>query len=294
MNAQLLFDKFIDHLRIERELSENTVKSYGAQLRGYLESLSTQMLDLKSVSRDDIIGYLGRKKAGGCKASSRFITIISIRRFHQFLFAQGYRETDPSNDIQLPKLEEKLPRIFSIEQIEKILNLPVGSKLNQIRNHAMVELLYSSALRVSELINLKISDLNLAGGWIKAMGKGRRERVAPVGTAAAKALTKYLTHRQGIPTLDPDVLFVNSRGKKLSRAGFWWILKGLAKRAGITGSISPHKLRHACATHMLWRGASVKALQEMLGHKNLSTTQIYTHVTSNFLKDTFQTCHPRA
>lgn len=293
MPSQLMHDKFIDHLRIERELSENTVQSYGAQLRGYIEFLSTRGLEPGTVSRDGIISYLGKKKADGCKTSSRFITIISIRRFHQFLLAQGLVDTDPSKDIQLPKQEERLPRIFSIEQVEKILNLPVGSKLNRVRNHAMVETIYATGIRVSELVNLKLSDLNLPEGWIRVMGKGRKERQVPFGAAAAKALANYLNYREG-DLSDQEPLFVNSRGKKLSRAGFWFILKVLARRAGITGSISPHKLRHACATHMLWRGASVKALQEMLGHKNLSTTQIYTHVTSNFLKDTFQTCHPRA
>lgn len=294
MNDQILFEKFIQHLEIEKESSPNTVKSYSAQLRGYLRFLMECGLDALRVTKTDIVDYLTQRKAAGNKASSRFVTAISIKRFHQFLRQEEYTPDNPARHLELPKLEERLPQVFSIEQIERFLDMPVGSKFNRIRNRAMAELMYETGIRVTELINLRLTDLNLELGWIKVMGKGQKERTVPFGPKAKRTIDEYLVLRgQRFPSED-GVLFLNAKGQKLTRGGFWWIIKKLSRAAGLNGSLHPHRLRHSFASHMIWGGASVQAVQKSLGHKKITTTEIYTRVTPEFLKKTFESCHPRA
>ncbi|WP_087971591.1 site-specific tyrosine recombinase XerD [Oceanobacillus rekensis] len=291
-------EDFFHFLQIERGLSDNTLKSYGRDLKHYLEYLEkrAQKETWETVTRNNIMGFLFILKDEGKSTATLSRHISAIRTFHQFLIREQIVTHDASLHIEKPKKERKLPDILSQEEVEKLLDIRGNTTLS-IRNKAMLELLYATGLRVTELITLKVSDLHLTMGFVQCFGKGSKERIVPLGDVAKSAMEIYLdTSRQLLikKNKQETALFVNQHGRPLTRQGFWKILKTLVRDAGINKTISPHTLRHSFATHLLENGADLRVVQEMLGHADISTTQIYLHVTKSRLKDMYKAYHPRA
>lgn len=291
-------DDFFHFLQIEKGLSDNTLKSYKRDLTSYAKYINkvAEKKEWDQVSRQEIIGFLYMLKDDGKSSATISRHISSIRAFHQFLIRDQIVKKDVSLHIEMPKKERKLPDVLSVEEVESLLAISGGTPL-RIRNKAMMEILYATGLRVSELISLKMGDLHLTMGFVQCFGKGAKERIVPLGDQAIKAMEDYLQNARGTlvkRNRDTNILFVNQHGKPLSRQGFWKILKALAKEAGIRKNITPHTLRHSFATHLLENGADLRIVQEMLGHVDISTTQIYTHVTKTRLKDIYKSYHPRA
>jgi integrase/recombinase XerD len=291
-------EDFFNYLQVERGLAENTLVSYRRDLTQYMDYLKTKVKkdDWEHVTRSDIIGFLYGLKDANKSSATIARHISAIRAFHQFLIRDQSVTHDPSLHIETPKKERKLPDVLSVKEMDALLNISGNSPLH-IRNKAMFELLYATGLRVTEMITLKITDLHLTMGFVQCVGKGAKERIVPIGNIAAKAIETYLQQARGKlikQQTDNQILFVNQHGKPLTRQGFWKILKKRAQEAGITKTITPHTLRHSFATHLLENGADLRLVQEMLGHVDISTTQIYTHVTKSRLKDVYQHFHPRA
>ncbi|WP_188453736.1 site-specific tyrosine recombinase XerD [Virgibacillus oceani] len=288
---------FLHYLQVERGLSDNTLKSYNRDLSKYLNYIEKviQKTTWNNVVRSDIIGFLFMLKDDGKAAATIARTISSIRLFHRFLINEQLVDRDASLHIETPKKERKLPDTLSTKDVESLLAISGNSPLH-IRNKAMLELLYATGLRVTELISLKVSDLHLTMGFIRCFGKGSKERIVPLGDVAKKAVEDYLQYAREnlLKNGAEDTLFVNRHGTALTRQGFWKILKLIAKDAGIKKRITPHTLRHSFATHLLENGADLRSVQEMLGHSDISTTQIYTHVSKTRLKDVYTSFHPRA
>ncbi len=300
--GRLLLDKmitdFIDYIRIERGLSENTILSYRRDLIAYQRYLQKveQITSYQAVKRDSIRQYLFFLKEQGKAASTLARTLSTIRAFHQYQVRERHLDHDPSDLIEMPKASKRLPKILALEEVEALLEMADGTKPIQIRNKAMLELLYATGMRVTEMTQLSLSDIHLSMGFIRCIGKGNKERIIPLGNTAVKEIERYLDKARGhlLKKNQHDSLFVNHYGRPLTRQGFWKILKQLTKDAGITKELSPHTLRHSFATHLLENGADLRAVQEMLGHVDISTTQIYTHVTKTRLKDVYSQFHPRA
>ncbi|WP_079530191.1 site-specific tyrosine recombinase XerD [Halobacillus hunanensis] len=290
-------EDFYHFLTVERGLSPNTIQSYQRDLQQYQTFLQTKenITDWDYVSRAHIMKYLYELNDKGRSSATLARLLSSIRLFHQFLVREKVSNQDPSLHIETPKKERRLPKILSSEDVEKLLNIRAHDPLSS-RNKAMLEMLYATGLRVTELITLKVSDLHLTMGFVRCMGKGSKERIIPLGELAKAAVESYLDSSRGklVKHKKVDELFVNHHGKPLSRQGFWKILKAVAVEAGVNKEITPHTLRHSFATHLLENGADLRAVQEMLGHADISTTQVYTHVTKTRLNDVYRSFHPRA
>ncbi|MFG6118530.1 MULTISPECIES: site-specific tyrosine recombinase XerD [Thalassobacillus] len=290
-------EDFFHYLTVERGLSENTIKSYQRDLRQYGEFLddSFSINDWDEVSRSHIMQYMYHLTDEGRSSATIARLLSSLRLFHQFLVREKLSSHDPSLHIETPKKERKLPKVLSMAEVDKLLNLQGNDPLT-IRNRAMLEMLYATGLRVSELVSLKVTDLHLTMGFVRCFGKGAKERIIPLGDMAKEAVEAYLNLSR--PSLlkkkQTEELFVNHHGNSLSRQGFWKILKAVARNVGIEKPITPHTLRHSFATHLLENGADLRAVQEMLGHADISTTQVYTHVSKTRLKDVYRSYHPRA
>ncbi|SDI97013.1 site-specific tyrosine recombinase XerD [Salimicrobium halophilum] len=291
------FEDFLHYLTVERGLSKNTVQSYKRDLRQYLSHLEKEesVTGFDQVNRQQIMNYLYTLNDKGKSPSTIARLLSSIRLFHQFLVREKKSGKDPSLHIETPKKDRKLPKILSSTDVEKLLGLPVKDDLTA-RNKAMLEMLYATGLRVSEMVALKVSDLHLTMGFVRCIGKGNKERIVPLGDMAKEAISEYLNgpRQRLVKQKSTEELFVNHHGNPLSRQGFWKILKAVAKDVGVTEEITPHTLRHSFATHLLENGADLRAVQEMLGHADISTTQIYTHVTKTRLQDVYRSFHPRA
>ncbi len=292
-------EDFLHYLVVERGLAQNTIESYNRDLTSYIKFLqkNLQITDINKVTRADIMKFLSFLKNSG--KSSRTIArhIASIRSFHHFLIRDRITDHDPTELIETPQTEMKLPKVLSTGEVETLLNAPDLSTVLGIRDKAMLELMYATGMRVSELIRLNLNDIHLQLGFVRCFGKGNKERIIPVGKHATEALENYLMKAR--PQLlkqrkNTEALFLNHHGKRLSRQGFWKIVKQLAQKAGIHKELTPHTLRHSFATHLLENGADLRSVQEMLGHADISTTQIYTHVTKTRLKDVYKRFHPRA
>ncbi|MGM0846035.1 MAG: site-specific tyrosine recombinase XerD [Bacillota bacterium] len=290
---------FIHFLIVEKGLAKNSVESYQRDLKNYLKFLQNvdSVQNWNEVKRVNITGFLGHLKNEGKSSKTIARHVASIRSFHQFLLREKVTEQDPSVHIESPKMERSLPKVLSIDEVEALLEAPQESTPLGIRDKAMLEVLYATGIRVSELIKLQMDDVHLKMGFVRCIGKGNKERIIPIGKAAISVLEKYLL--EGRSKLvskkhKDDSLFLNHHGKGLSRQGFWKILKGLAVEAKISKELTPHTLRHSFATHLLENGADLRAVQEMLGHVDISTTQIYTHVTKTRMKDVYSKFHPRA
>lgn len=290
---------FIHYLIVEKGLANNTIVSYERDLKSYIKYLKNveHMSGLNEVRRIQIIHFLSFLKEQGKSSKTLARHVASIRAFHQFLLREKACDQDPSVHIESPQLERTLPKVLNMNEVETLLDSPKQKDHYGLRDKAMLELLYATGIRVSELINLTIGDVHLTLGFVRCIGKGNKERIIPLGKTAAKAIDAYLQEGRGrfvSKKHREDALFLNHHGKRLSRQGFWKILKRLAKEAGIETELTPHTLRHSFATHLLENGADLRAVQEMLGHADISTTQIYTHVTKTRLKDVYSQFHPRA
>ena len=289
---------FLHFLLVEKGLADNTIVSYERDLKSYLLYIEKVegIASINAVKRNEILQFLRHCHEKGKSSKTIARHIASIRSFHQFLLRDKVTDHDPTVHIDTPQPEVKLPKVLSIEEVQVLLEAPKSDTPIGIRDKAMLELLYATGIRVSELTSLKLSDAHITMGFIRCIGKGNKERIIPIGKLAQDAIEIYLNESR--PTFlkkqQSDALFLNYQGKALSRQGFWKILKALAKEAGIQKDLTPHTLRHSFATHLLENGADLRAVQEMLGHADISTTQIYTHVTKGRLKDVYSQFHPRA
>jgi integrase/recombinase XerD len=297
MNERL--KDFIHFLVVEKGLSRNTIVSYERDLKSYLSFLQNieKLTELDAIQRSQIIHFLAHLKDSGKSAKTIARHVASLRAFHQFLLREKVVEQDPTVHIESPQLERNLPKVLSLQEVEILLDSPKLIDQYGFRDKAMLELLYATGIRVSELIGLNMDDIHLTMGFIRCIGKGNKERIIPLGRTASTALEQYLA--KGRPKFvskghKDEAFFLNHHGKRLTRQGFWKILKRLAKEANIEKELTPHTLRHSFATHLLENGADLRAVQEMLGHADISTTQIYTHVTKTRLKDVYSKFHPRA
>ncbi|GAF12084.1 tyrosine recombinase XerD [Bacillus sp. JCM 19046] len=289
--------EFIHFIKVEKGLSANTVDSYTRDLTQYMRALKEkQLVSLKEVNPMMIQEYLYSLKKSGKSAATRARVLTTLRSLHQFLYRENWTTTDPTALIESPKQEKKLPDYLTIEEVDRLFHLPDLSTALGLRNKAMLEILYASGMRVTELVTLEEDQLHLTMGFIRVIGKGNKERIVPLGKQAVTAMSAYLEsgRQQLLKKNKHTYLFVNHYGKPLTRQGFWKILKQLAREAQISKSFSPHTLRHSFATHLLENGADLRSVQEMLGHADISTTQIYTHVTKTRMKDVYSKYHPRA
>ena len=290
---------FIHFLMVEKGLAKNTIVSYERDLKSYIKYFRNveQLKSFNDVERIHIIHFLGHLKEQGKSSRTLARHVASIRAFHQFLLRERVTDHDPSVHIETPKLERTLPKVLNLEEVETLLDSPDTKDHYGIRDKAMLELLYATGIRVSELIGLQTGDVHLTMGFVRCIGKGNKERIIPIGKTALEALEHYVNNGRSYfisKNNHDNALFLNHHGKQLTRQGFWKILKKLAQGAGIEKELTPHTLRHSFATHLLENGADIRAVQEMLGHSDISTTQIYTHVTKTRLKDVYSKFHPRA
>lgn len=290
-------DQFINYLAVDRGLAKNTLESYGRDLRQFQTYLQNgEFKDIKDSSQTTIVDYLNGLKAQGKAVSTISRNIAALKSFYQYLVKENYLENDPAEKLETPKLEKKLPKILSITEVEELLRQPNVRLSIGLRDKAMLELLYATGIRVSEIIALNISDVNLDMGYVKCYGKGSKERIVPLGSIAVKSVHEYMNKGRAkiVRTYEEPALFLNHHGNRLTRQGFWKIIKKYASQANIVKEITPHTLRHSFATHLLENGADLRSVQEMLGHADISTTQIYTQVTKNPLKEVYDKTHPRA
>lgn len=292
---EALLERFLDTLWMEHGLSDHTLTAYRTDLKGMAIYLRDQGGTLTSARRADLLGYLTQRVKSGARPRTTARLLSSLRRFYQYLLREGFLNSDPSVQIDAPKLGRPLPKSLTESEVEALLQAPDVGQFLGVRDRAMLELLYASGLRVSELIDLPVLRLNLRQGVLRVVGKGNKERLVPLGEEAADWLDRYL--EQARPALlqgrMSDALFVTRRGAAMTRQAFWHLIKRYARQAGITTGLSPHGLRHSFATHLLNHGADLRVLQMLLGHSNLSTTQIYTHVARERLKGVHATHHPR-
>ena len=289
-------DAFIAFIRAERGLSGKTVDAYASDLGVYFADLRAKGLeDVTRVKPEDVLGHITTLNTRQLSRRSQARHLAAIRGFHRFLVAEKFVDKDPTEDLDTPRASRKLPIFLTLEEVEQLLASPDERTPAGQRDKAMLEVLYATGLRVSELVGLGINDIQLSAGYLVARGKGAKERVVPVGTLAAQQVQAYLegARQELLGKHESKALFVTSRGDGFTRQGFWKLLKRYALKAGIRKPLSPHKLRHSFATHLVERGADLRAVQAMLGHADLATTQIYTHVNSARLRAVYDTAHPR-
>ena len=289
-------DLFINYLAVEKGLSANTQEAYSRDLTRYLDFLEKEGRSTPGeVASIDIATFLGRLKEAGIGPRSRARCLSSIRMFHKFLMIENYADSNPASIIEAPRTLHKLPEFMTSQEVDALFAACAGTSGENVRDLAMLELLYATGLRVSELVSLKLREVNLDAGYLLTMGKGSKERLVPIGDSACQRVTAYLEgvrYKQDLAAKN-IFLFLSRLGKAMSRQAFWNIIKKRAALAGIRKNISPHTLRHSFATHLLENGADLRSVQIMLGHADLSTTQIYTHVTRERLKRLHQQIHPR-
>jgi len=299
MEISTLIASYLMHVRVEKGLSANTISAYKRDLLKFDEFARKRKLTLESVGRDDLVDFLAGLYR--LKLESRTVArqLVTLRNFFRFAQIQELIPEDPSINLESPKIRRHLPGYLRLEEVEKLLEQPDSKTPMGLRDRAMLEVLYSTGLRVSELTSLGVNDLDTKVGCVRCIGKGDKERIVPVGKKALDMVDKYL--RDGRPQLlrnakasSGPALFINRRGVALSRVGVWKILSAYGRRAGLRVALTPHMLRHSFATHLLERGADLRSVQLMLGHADISTTQIYTHVVEERLKQIYKAHHPRA
>ena len=292
--ADRLLDQFIAHLRVERGLAANTIQGYSRDLVRFLDFLGGIGREPEEASREDISAYM-KSLRGRISPRSAARGLSAVRMFYRFLVSDGRLETSPARLVESPKLPRRLPEVLSPGEVGRLLAQPDPGTPSGSRDRAMLELLYATGLRVSELTGLQVRDVNLEAGFVRLVGKGAKERVVPMGEKARDAVGAFLSGgRNALLGRRPSShLFVNRTGRPLTRQGFWKLIKRYGRDAGIRGAITPHGLRHAFASHLLEGGADLRSVQIMLGHEDISTTQIYTHVTRERLKRIHERHHPR-
>ena len=296
-------NNFLTYLTVEKGFSENTIAAYHNdlnQLASFAEKEATKQgypLSWNSFSRQGMLSYLLNLKERNYAATTVARKVAAAKSFFDFMVAEGGIKDNPTQDVSSPRLGKSLPKPISISQVRSLLEQPTKLSTPEAkRDKAMLELLYASGMRVSELVSLNLGDVDTEGDSVRCFGKGHKERIIPIYRQAALTVEEYLTEaRPRLVHNDTErALFLNRRGERLTRQGFWQILKGYAKSAGLEADITPHTLRHSFATHMLSGGADLRSVQELLGHANISTTQIYTHLTTEHIRRTYERSHPRA
>ena len=299
MEILATISSFVTHVKVEKGLSANTVEAYQRDLVKFEAFAKKRKLTLEAVSRDDLVDFLAGLYREKLESRTVARHLVTLRNFFRFAQIHDLIAADPSINLESPKIRRTLPGYLKLEDVERLLNQPDQKTAMGIRDLAMLEVLYSTGLRVSELVGLKIGDLDSKMGCVRTIGKGDKERIVPIGKKALAMVEKYL--HEARPELlkkaklsQSHALFVNRRGASLSRVGVWKILSGYGRRAGLRVALTPHMLRHSFATHLLERGADLRSVQLMLGHADISTTQIYTHVVEERLKQIYKAHHPRA
>ena len=297
MEISATISSFLTHVRVEKGLSTNTISAYHRDLAKFDVFAQKRKLSLEAVSRDDLVDFLAGLYRQKLESKSVARHLVTLRNFFRFAQILDLIPADPSINLESPKIRRSLPGYLRIEEVERLLLQPDAKTPLGLRDRAMLEVLYSTGLRVSELTGLRVTDLDTKIGCVRCIGKGDKERIVPVGKKAIGMVEKYL--RDARPKLLGKVvgnptLFVNRLGHQLSRVGVWKILSGYGRRAGLRMALTPHMLRHSFATHLLERGADLRSVQLMLGHADISTTQIYTHVVEERLKQIYKAHHPRA
>jgi len=296
-------ESFLNHLSMEKGFSSNTIEAYRndlGQLAIFIEDQATvkgYKPQWASVDRNLLIGYILDLKERGYASATVARKVAAMKSFFDFLVSEGASPSDPTENLSSPKVGKSLPKALSTREIEILLNEPAkSSSVEAVRDKAMMELMYAGGMRVSELVSMNVGDIDLDAGSVRCFGKGSKERLIPIHRRAAEAVAQYV--RQARPQLLRDsgeeALFLNRRGERLTRQGFWLILKSYVKSAGIQADVTPHTFRHSFATHMLKGGADLRAVQELLGHANISSTQIYTHLSSEHVHQVYESAHPRA
>jgi tyrosine recombinase XerC len=289
---QRYIDKFINYLRVERNASDHTVKNYAIDLGMFGQFLGER--DISSVDHLAIRRYLAEMRAKNYSKRTVARKLASLRSLFRFLYREGHIKKNPLTAISSPKLDKKLPVFLDTEKVGRLLEAPPADKLSGLRDRALLETLYSTGIRVSELVGLDIDDVDFISGVVKVFGKGRKERVVPIGEPAIKAIRNYVDGRKSAKVRDRGAVFLNNAGRRLTDRSVRRVIDRHIRSCSIAEHISPHSLRHSFATHLLDRGADLRSVQELLGHMNLSTTQIYTHVTMERLKNVYDKAHPRA
>lgn len=295
-----LLDRFSSYLMVERGLTRNSVLSYSADIRQFFSLFGKgDEIKIEKVNTVDIRNYISTLSSLGLISTSISRKISSLKIFFRFLVSEDIINCDPTEEIALPKIKKKLPSVLTTKEISQIINSTQsenqGRNIKEYRNWAMLETLYATGVRISELLSIRTSDISLSEGFIRVMGKGNKERIIPLGKLAIKAIKEYIQSARGklLKSKASEYLFLNNHGRRLSRMGFWKILQQYLKKVKITKRVTPHSFRHSFATHLLEGGANLRAVQEMLGHSNITTTQIYTQLDRKYLKEVYKTFHPR-
>ncbi len=291
-----MLDEFLNYLSVERGLSKNTISSYGSDLLSFLDYLESKgIVDIGKIERNDITEHLLRLKDNGLSGNSVSRALVAIKMFYKFLAQERFIKDDVAGILESPKLIRPLPNVLDMSEVKKLLDAPDIRSWIGIRDKAALELMYATGMRVSEVVELGTGTLNLDVGFIKCKGKGDKERMVPIGSEARSAISRYMEKVR--PSLlksgNDNHLFLTRLGKKISRQSFWKMMKKYALTAKIRKEITPHTLRHSFATHLLERGADLRVVQEMLGHSDIATTQIYTHIDKGRLKSIHKQFHPR-
>lgn len=292
-----LLNEFLNHLAVERGLAENTLAAYSRDVNRYLSFLQREGVgSFGEAKQAQVARHLIDLKESGYSSRTIARHLSALRTFYRFLQTEGFFKEDPTLHLDSPKVKGGLPSVLTLEEVERLLQAPRAETLKGLRDKAMLEVLYATGLRVSELIELKLQAVNLSTGYVRCLGKGGKERIVPLGTQALHALKVYL--EQARPSFvkghSSPFFFLGRGGRPLTRQGFWKLLKAYAKAAGIEKKVTPHTLRHSFATHLLDRGADLRSVQLMLGHADISTTQVYTHVSRARLREVYDRFHPRA
>ena len=290
-----LVENFLDFLQKDKKLSENTLQSYNRDIKLYGNYLESNNLDMLETDEDSIKTYLESLKENGKAVSTVSRNLASLRSFYQYLHKTKYVTEDPTVNLESPKIERKPPKVLTADQVELLLEQPKCVDLKGYRDKAMLELVYATGIRVTELISLNIEDINLENGYIKCSSR-TKQRIIPIGNLAINALKDYIDKSREVllKSEDDTALFVNMNGQRLTRQGFWKIIKQYKAQANIDVDITPHTLRHSFAVHLLENGAELRAIQEMLGHSDISSTQVYAQIEQNRIKDVYMKSHPRA
>jgi len=295
--VDLALDAFMQYVSVERALADNTLSSYQRDLASYIAFLTQRgVTELGQTDRTTILLFLQELRKKGRATATITRNLASLRAFYSFLTRERWIEIDPALHLETPKPERRLPQVLSTDEVDRLLASPDSHSPMGLRDRAMLELLYATGIRVSELVSLNLGDVNLIAAFLQCYGKGAKERIIPIGQMARRAVEDYLGRaRHSLLREEREpALFVNHLGDRLTRQGFWKIIKKYARTAGIVHHLTPHTMRHSFATHLLDNGADLRAVQEMLGHADISTTQIYTHVSRTRLQDVYARSHPRA
>ena len=293
---QIPIRSFLNYIRVEKGLAENTRLAYGRDLDKLSDFAARRGKTIQQIGRADILDFLASLYRNGLDSRSVARHLVTMRNFFRFAQREGLVPEDPCVHMESPRVRMRLPTFLTVEEVRRLLEQPDTNMPGGLRDRAMLELLYGAGLRVSEMLDLKLEDVRFEMGYLRTVGKGSKERLVPVGRSALAAVQQYLKHGRAklLKKKSSPYLFVNHRGTRLGRVGMWKILAAYGRKAGLRGRLSPHKLRHSFATHLLEGGADLRSVQMMLGHADIATTQIYTHVVQDRLKQVYKAHHPRA